>query len=231
MVLSGDLANSTIDCSQSDVNIALEFLISKYASFQAPSLLSAFDTLFERLYAINGEKFMSNFVRVLGAHISRSLIKVNAVSNYHTLLRFVNRGLAISSTDNEIFMQYLTDLIRWQALLLDRCLTGGKRSVQLSVIRNAKRVLKEILQHNKSDVRSNRVETIIKVLVGTKMPSTAAAISLGLLAGVCKGLQNDANAVIESSKDIVYGFFSSEIVGSKSRIPSYAMVLLGLYVV
>ena len=69
------------------------------------------------------------------------------------------------------------------------------------------------------------VQSFIKILTGSKIPPFAAAVGLGVVAGVCRRLRDPSpTKVIESSKSMYYDFFIKEIVGSKARIPDYVLV-------
>jgi hypothetical protein len=71
------------------------------------------------------------------------------------------------------------------------------------------------------------VQSFVKILAGSKIPPFAAAIGLGVLAGVCRRLgDRSPSKVVESSKSTYYDFFIREIVGSKVRIPEYILVCL-----
>jgi hypothetical protein len=225
-------ADCYIECSTLDISVILEFLIPKYASFQTRPLLAAFHILFRELYSVNKETFLSTISRVLDVSVTRVVLKANAVSNYFTLLDFVNHVFLLASGDNEIFMKYLPDLVRWQATLLQHCLAySKKKGMRLSAIRTTRACLRGIFQQKESILNRNTVDSVIKVLVGSKISPLAAAVSLGLVAGVCKRLPSDTTrAVIESSKSAFYDFFTKELVGSRARLPPYVMVLLRLYI-
>jgi hypothetical protein len=78
----------------------------------------------------------------------------------------------------------------------------------------------------------NTAESFIKVLVGSKIPPFAAAVSLGIVAGVSKRLRRDnaPSEFIEQSKSVYYDFFVKEIIESKVRIPNYVMVASSVYI-
>lgn len=219
-----------------DIITILEFLIPKYASFQTRHLLAAIHTLFKELHAIKNDTFLSTIIRELEISVNRVTVKVNAVSNYFTLLDWVNYTLLLSSQNNETFTKCLPDLVIWQTTLLEHCLSEAKKKgIKLSAIRTTRASLRGIFQQKESMLNVNAVENFIRILVGSKKVAPfAAATSLGVVAGVCKRLRNEAlNGVIESSKMAYYDFFIKEIIGSKVRIPSYVMVInvFGCYLI
>jgi hypothetical protein len=224
--LSYNFTNILIDSHlQLDPGIVVEYLVPKYASFQSRHLLSALDTLFERLDNLNREAFLASICRVLNASVGQSLVKTNAVSNYKTLLHFVNRVLILVSRDSKDFVIYAPDLLKWQALLLDRCLAGGKRNTQISVISDAEQTLKAIFQQLGDAENRNVTESIINLFTGANIHPSAAAVSLGVVAKVCKQSPNSTpNAVFESSRTTVFDFFAKEIASSKVHVPGYVMV-------
>ena len=221
------MAKSCVECSSLDITIIIEYLIPKYAAFQTRTLLSATHILFKDLYAINKETFLTAAVRGLDIAVSRVLIKANAISNYFTLLDWVNNVLLLSNEDHHDLLKYLPDLARWQAIILQQCLAEPKkRGMRTSARRTTRASLRGIFQQKDSTMSKNTVESFIKVLVGSKIPPFAAAVSLGMVAGVCKRLRRDnaPSEFIEQSKRVYYDFFVKEIIGSKVRIPNYVMV-------
>jgi hypothetical protein len=157
------------------------------------------------------------------------LIKANAISNYFTLLDWVNHVLVLSNGDHQDLLKYLPDLARWQAILLQHCLAEPKkRGLRTSARRTTRASLRAIFQQRDRALSTVTLESFIKVLVGPKIPPFAAALSLGVVAGVCKRLRHDngPSEFIEQSKGVYYDFFIKEIIGSKVRIPSYVMVSL-----
>ena len=167
-------------------------------------------------------------MRELGIALDRVTLKYNAASNYFTLLDWVNHVLVLSSKDNETFTKYLPDLVMWQATLLHHSLTESKkRGMKVSAIRTTRATLREIFQQKESALNGNAVGSFIRILVESKISPFGAATSLGVVAGVCKRLRNDApREVINSSKAAYYDFFIRHIIGSRGRIPSYVMVYI-----
>lgn len=215
-----------LECSQLDIVSILEFLLPKYASFQTRPLLSALRELFRALCNADRDTFISTVTRGLNITVSHVIIKANAVSNYFTLLDWVNEVLLLSSGDNKSFTKHLPDLVIWQATLLQGCLAESKKKgLKVSAIRMTRASLRGIFQRKEITLDGNTVESVIKVLFGSKIPPFAAAVSLGIVSGVCKRLRNDTSRnVIEMSKTAFYDFFVKEIVGSRVRIPEYVMV-------
>lgn len=219
-----------LEFSHLDIIIILEFLIPKYASFQTRHLLAAFHILFKELYSIKRETFLSTIIRGLDLAVNRVTVKTNAVSNYFTLLDWVNYVLLLSSLDNEEFTKYLPDLVIWQATLLRHCLAEAKKKgIRVSAIRTTRASLRGVFQQKESILNGNTVESFIRILVESKISSFAAATSLGIVAGVCKRLKNNTpRAVIELSRNAYYDFFIKEIIGSRIRVPGYVMVCITL---
>jgi hypothetical protein len=182
--------------------------------------------LFKVLYSADRDTFLSTITRGLDISIAHVVIKANAVSNYFTLLDWVNQVLLLSSGDNESFTKYLADLVTWQATLLQRCLAESKKKgIRASAIRTTRASLRGIFQQKEITLNGNAVESVIKALVGSKISPFAVAVSLGVVSGVCKRLRSETpRKVIEMSKAVFYDFFVKEIVGSKVRIPGYVMV-------
>lgn len=162
--------------------------------------------------------------------MNRSYIKTNAPSNYFTLLDWVNVVLLLSAEDQLNFTAYLGDLVIWQATLLHRCISEGKRGVKASAIRGTRASLKAVFaKEGEPSFGGKAVESFIKALTGPKIPPFVAAIGLGVVAGVCRGLREPTpSSVIESSKSTYYDFFIKEVVGSKSSVPDYVLVFARL---
>jgi hypothetical protein len=217
-----------LECTHLDVSIILEFIIPKYASFTTRPLHSALHTLFRALNTVSKERFLSAVVRQLDIVINRSNIKVNAPSNYFTLLDWVNLVLVLSAEEVLNFTTYVSDLVIWQAILLHHCIAEGKKGLTVSAIRGTRASLRGVFyQRDHPSFGGKAVESFIKILIGAKIPSFAAAIALGVVAGVCRRLRDpNPGRVIESSKSEYYDFFIKEIIGSKSRLPDYVLVYL-----
>ena len=164
----------------------------------------------------------------LGTALDRVTVKLNAVSNYFTLLDWVNQVLLLSSEDNQTFTKYFSDLITWQATLLHHCLAESKkRGLKVSAIRTTRASIRGLFQQKESVLNGNAVENFIRILVESRISPFAAAISLGVVAGVCKRLRNDIpREVVNSSKGIYHDFFIKNIIASRVRIPSYVMVCI-----
>ena len=215
-----------VECSNLDIIIINEFVIPKYAYFHSRSLLNAFHALFKSLYVLNKEAFLESITRELGVVISGVTQKANAVSNYFTLLDWVNQVLLLSSQNYEKFMMHLDDLITWQTTLLERCLAESKKQgMRDSAIHSTRACLRGIFQQKESTWNRNVVESCIRVMTGAKVPPFIAGVSLGMIAGVCKRLRNPTpRDVIEASKPVFYEFFIKQIIGSRVSVPSYVLV-------
>lgn len=210
-----------------DIPILLEFLVSKHASFHTRPLHVAFHILFELLYTVDKEMFLSTIMHELDIFVNTVSQKTNAGSSYVTLLGWVNHVLLLSSRRHEDFLKYHPDLARWQAVLLYQCLAkGNKKGLRVSAICNTRACLRGIFKQKESIWNESAVEDFIKVLTGSRVTPFAACVLLGVVAGVCKRLKHpNPSKVIESSKTIFYDFFIKEIVGSKVRIQACVMVM------
>ena len=219
---------SCLEFSSLNIIVILEFLIPKYASFQTRPLLAAFRILFSQLFSSNRDNFLSTVILELGNALDRVTVKPNAVSNYFTLLAWVNQILLLSSKDNQTFTKCLPDLVMWQATLLNHCIVESKkRGLKVSAIRTTRATLRGLFQQKDSILNRNAVDSIIRILVESRISPFAAATSLGVVAGVCKKLRNDTpREVINSSKGTYYEFFVKKIIESQARIPSYVMVCI-----
>jgi len=226
----GRLLTQGIGLSNADLVILVENLIPKYASFQTRSLLATLHILFKELYTISPRTFLSVIIRSLDLAIARVAVKANAVSNYFTLLDWVNQVLLLSSQNNEDFVKYLPDLVRWQALLLCKCLAESKKKgLKASALRISRACLRGLFQQKESIVSGNTVDSYIKILVESKTSPFASAVALGMVAGVAQRLRDQlSKEVVESSKDLIYDFFVKEIIGSKTRIPVFVLVIRDL---
>ena len=180
-----NLTDSSLEFSHLDIIVVLEYLIPKYAAFQTRQLHSAFHILFRELYLIKKDTFLSTIVRELELAVNRVTVKANAVSNYFTLLDWVNNVLILSSDDDKNFTKYLPDLVIWQAILLQYCLSEAKKKgLKSSAIRTTRASLRAVFQSKDIILGENTVESFIRILLGSKLAPFAAGISLGIVAGV-----------------------------------------------
>jgi hypothetical protein len=171
---------------------------------------------------------MSTIIRELDIAINRVTVKANAVSNYFTLLDWVNYVILLSNKDNKNFTKYFPNLVIWQSKLLYHCLAeSNKNGLKVSALRTTRASLRNVFQQKESILGENVLESFIRIFVGSKIPPFATGISLGMVAGVCKRLRKDTSCeVIESSKNLFYDFFIKEIIGSRVRVPQYVMVFI-----
>jgi hypothetical protein len=215
-----------VEFSKEDLVLLIEELISKYAIPQSRTLFSALNDLLHELYEVDPQTFLRAIMKSLDLAISRVQIKANATSSYFTLLDWVNQVLCLASQTNEDLVKNLPDLVRWQALLLFKCLAESKkRGLKVSALRTSRACLRRLFKQNDAATSRKTVESYIKILVGSKTSPFASAIALGMVAGVAERLRDDvAREVIETLKGLIYDFFIKEIIGSRARVPSSVMV-------
>jgi hypothetical protein len=165
-------------------------------------------------------------VRQLDIAVNRVNIKPNAPGNYFTLLEWVNQVLTLSAEEEHLFTKYIANLVTWQATLLYNCLAEGKKGVKQSALRGTRASLRSVFyKKDHPSFGETSVQSFIKILTGSKIPPFAAAIGLGVIAGVTRRLRDPSpSKVVDASKSTYYDFFIKEIVGSKSRIPEYVLV-------
>ena len=209
-----------------DIAIILEYIIPKYTSFVTRPLHSALHTLFKALNTLNRETFLSAIVRQLDIVVNRSNNKSNAPSNYFTLLDWVNIVLVLSAEEELNFSKHVPDLAKCQAVLLYRCIAEGKRGLKVSAVRRTRASLRDVFSRTtEPNFGAKAVESFIRALTGSKIPSFSAAIGLGVVAGVCRRLRDPSpSRVIETFMSTYYDLFIKEIIGSKSRVPDYVLV-------
>src|SRR5436305_10446307 len=151
VVLTVDLLICVVECSQLDIIAILNFVIPKYATFQTRPLLAAFHTLFEELYSLNRDTFLSNTTRLLGTAVNGVVIKTNAVNNYFTLLDWVNYVFIQASRQENDFTKQFSHLVTWQAILLHHCLADAKKKgLKVSAVRTTRATLRIIFQRNEN---------------------------------------------------------------------------------
>jgi len=208
------------------VIIVLGYVIPRYGAFQIRPLLASIHGLFDALHKLNRETFIATIVKELDTSVGRVVIKANATANYFTLLNWVNQSIQLASADQPTLEKYLPDLIQWQAILLQLCLSEGKKKgLKTAAIGITRACLRKLFQQRDSNLSANAVQTYIKTLTSSKTSPVAAAVALGIVAGVsCRLRSTVSSEMVESSKIVFYDFFVKEIVGSKVRIPNFAMV-------
>jgi hypothetical protein len=164
----------------------------------------------------------------LEAAVARVSVKINASSNYFTLLTWVNETLVLTSNDKEDFMKYHKELVRFQTTLIQYCLVKGtKRRIRLASFVDTKSSLRIILGRKETGLIEEGIKGYISVLVGSNQSSFAAGVVLGILAGLAKQLGNEAaNKLMEQSKNGIYEFFNKEFIASKVSISNDVMVNL-----
>lgn len=97
------------------------------------------------------------------------------------------------------------------ARLLELCLSSGRQSLKRSAIVLSRRTVRTLLGDE------SRVPAMIRHLTAKDQPlGSRAAVLLGIIAGVCAR----KNKII-LAKDQYYGFYTREILGSRSAIPSH----------
>jgi hypothetical protein len=214
--------------SPSATSDILDFLIPKYAAIQTRPLLRAFCALLRELYSLDKTIFFSSIIRNLEAAVARVSVKINASSNYFTLLTWVNETLVLASNDKEDFMKYHKELVRFQTTLIQHCLVRGtKRRMRLASFVDTKSSLRIILGRKEIGLIEEGIKSYISVLVCSNQSPFAAGVVLGILAGLAKQLGNEAaNKLMEQSKNGIYEFFNKEFIASKVSISNDVMVNL-----
>jgi hypothetical protein len=205
----------------------VEYIIPRYPAFQIRPLLAAIHDVFDALYRVHGEEFLTVIVRELEIAVAHVVIKANAAANIFTLLNWVNQVLdQLASADEFTLTKYLPDLIRWQATLLQLCLSEGKKKgLKNAAIGRTRACMSALFQQKDGNLGASAVQIYIKVLSSSKVPPFAAGTALGMVANVSYRVRAKVAAeTVECQKSLFYSFFVKEVVGSKVRIPNYVMV-------
>ena len=221
----------SVGCSKLEITTLVDFIIPKYASYQIRPLLLELRRLFTSLYSVDSSVFLATVTRRLDSAVQRVSAKANAVSNYFTLLDWVNHVLILTSRNANDLSKYLPELVTWQATLLYHCLSEAKKKgMTVSALRSTRACLRAVFQSQTDDAgNKSTVEHFIAILVGSKVSPFTACVSLGIVAGVSKRLKYAIpTQVVNSSKNIFHDFATKEIIGSKLRVPRYVMVLTSI---
>lgn len=118
------------------------------------------------------------------------------------------------------------DLIVAAADALDKCCSPGSRpGVAHSSLVVTRRGFRHLV--SLSDSREKTITDSIKALAGKATPPTPRnAIMLGVIAGVCSR-QPESKPIVEGLKSEYFAFYTREIVGSKTPVPTYIVEGLG----
>lgn len=118
------------------------------------------------------------------------------------------------------------DVISSDATVLELCQgLSARPGVRLSALVVTRRALRKVLSHQ--DTRDVSIQSAISRLAAKGIQPTAKnAIMLGVIAGVCSR-KSEAKPSFEAQKSEIYGFYTREILGSRTKVPAH--IANGLY--
>lgn len=142
-----------------------------------------------------------------------------APGNAFVLIRWSSLLIQHAAKEKEQWEQWGLKAVAALTNALNTLLTSSsKGSTSATALRVSRRAIRTLL---KGSFGPEAVETCITTLTA-KSPSPAPknAIVLGIIAGVCKRVQ-DAASIVESKKSDYIAFYLRDILGSRVQLPQY----------
>lgn len=159
---------------------------------------------------------LSPFVKTIQAEANKPGI---APSNAFVLVEWYSVLLQeISGT--KYWEKWGLDVVSSDAQVLDLChSTSSRHNVRHSAIITTRRALRKIFSHKST--RQQYIDNVVVKLTAKGGQSLARnAVMLGVVAGVC-ARKEEAKPILDAKKPDIYGFYTREILGSRTPIPAH----------
>jgi len=148
-----------------------------------------------------------------------------APSNAFVLVEWGSIFLQQCAGNRNEWNRHGNNLVLSHAQVLELCCSSDVRqSVKHSALVVTRRALRKII--GDKDNGEATVGPIVSLLTAKSQPlGVKSAVFLGVVAGVCARLPNK-RTVLEDQKSHYYAFYTREIIGSRSKIPTH--IVMGL---
>ncbi|KAI1500346.1 armadillo-type protein [Biscogniauxia marginata] len=129
-------------------------------------------------------------------------------------------------TDNALWERLGLEIVHADAAALEKCLQPTtKPGVAHSALVVTRRALRAAFWHN--GLREKTIKDVVQTLAAKgPQPTAKNAVMLGVVAGVCSR-HAQAKNVLAAVKSEFFSFFTREIVGSRTAVPSHIASGLG----
>ena len=164
----------------------------------------------------DSEKYLKGFVAQLQKESVKTAI---APGNAFVLVRWLSLLTQNAAAKEAIWQTCGKDLIVGLTNALDTLLASEpKDSTRATAIRVSRRAIRALV---KSDCGPNAVSQCITALTAkTASPIPKNAITLGIIAGVCKRVAGQETIVMSKKPDYI-AFYLRELLGSRVQLPPY----------
>jgi hypothetical protein len=186
--------------------------------------------LFTTLYSVDSSIFLRDVVRELKAATSQVFAKVSPaipLSDYFTLLRWVNHALTLTSRSSVDLGVYILEFMKLQATLLQHCLAQSKKhGLTVSALESTRASWRAVFQQQKAFIELG-VATFLYSLAESDVFPFAAVVMFGIVASVSIEMERRylfPGLMIDLCSTTIYGYFAKEIIGGNVRVPRYVMV-------
>ncbi|PYI28244.1 ARM repeat-containing protein [Aspergillus indologenus CBS 114.80] len=142
------------------------------------------------------------------------------------LVEWCSIVLQILAEDPEAALSAVLDTIAVDARALDTCLAaaGSKQAVKISAVRVTRRALRAVF--GSATWGEDAIRQSVQRLTSDATAGQKNAPFLGVISGVCARLPT-RKPILEEQKKAIIGFYTKELVGSKSAPPSHIADALG----
>ncbi|TGO34185.1 hypothetical protein BHYA_0208g00040 [Botrytis hyacinthi] len=156
-------------------------------------------------------EFLSSFLNALDAETKKGGL---APSNAFVLVEYCSAILQVTTNEARWKIWGLV-VVAGNARALELCITSKHRS---SALKTTWRGLRNVFQ---SAIFETAIgESVQKLSSKEVQPSSKNAVMLGAISGVC-ARKPQAKVVLESKKSLIYGYYTREIIASRTPLPSH----------
>ncbi|KAK6605177.1 translational activator gcn1 [Botrytis cinerea] len=156
-------------------------------------------------------EFLSGFLNALDAETKKGGL---APSNAFVLVEYCSAILQVT-TNEARWKSWGLVVVTSNARALELCITSKHRP---SALKTTWRGLRNVFQ---SAVFETAIgDSVQKLSSKEAQPSPKNAVMLGAISGVC-ARKPQAKVVLESKKSLIYGYYTREIIASRTPLPSH----------
>ncbi|KAI9787596.1 MAG: translational activator of GCN4 [Geoglossum umbratile] len=216
LVLREKLQNG--EYSSESLSYILRLLFNTYPLYDDRPSRKAVELCLRTLFSlpISADSF-APFINCLKTEAQKAGI---APTNAFVLVRWCSLLLQQFTSSSELWEKWGLDGLVANAQALELCLASGMRdSVKHSALAATRRGLRSVFTAEIAGKDAIKA-VVIRLTAKDAVPVAKHAVFLGVVAGVCAGIPK-AKSILEGLKAHLYGFYTREIIMSRTLVPSH----------